>query len=245
MEWSDEGLVLARRRHGETSAIVSLFTRDHGRHLGLVRGGAGTRAGGLFQPGNLVTARWRARLEDQLGSFACELAEGFAARVLDDSGRLGALAAATAVLETGLPERAPYPALYAATLTLARRLSEPDYAAAYGRWEAGLLAELGFGRDLESCAATGVVDDLAFVSPRSGRAVSAAAGRPWADRLMTLPRFLSDADAEAGPAEIAAALALTGHFLERHLLAPARRHLPAARVRFAEHWSRAARPAAS
>jgi DNA repair protein RecO (recombination protein O) len=247
MEWTDEGLVLARRRHGETSAIVSLFTRERGRHLGLVRGGAGSRGGGLYQPGNRVVARWRARLEEHLGGFSAELAEGLAARVLDEPGALAALAAATAVLEAVLPERAPYPVLYADTLALARALGGPDDGAGarYVRWEAALLAELGFGLDLESCAATGVAEGLEFVSPRSGRAVSAAAGKPWADRLMRLPRFLADESAAATPPEIAAGLALTGHFLERHLLAPARRHLPAARVRLAERWARAGRSRAS
>ena len=238
MEWSDEAIVLARRRHGETSAIVSLFTRERGRHLGLVRGGAGSRAGGVFQPGNRVAARWRARLEDHLGSFTCELVEGLAARALDDADALGALAAATALLETALPERAPYPALYAGTLALARALGGPGDGARYVRWEAALLAELGFGLDLASCGATGVAEDLAFVSPRSGRAVSAGAGRPWADRLLALPRFLADDSAAATARQVADGMALTGHFLERHLLEPARRHLPPARTRYAERFAR-------
>jgi DNA repair protein RecO (recombination protein O) len=241
MEWSDEGLVLARRRHGESGAVVTLLTREHGRHLGLARGGGGARAGSVYQLGNRVAVRWRGRLEEHLGSFTCELVEEIAARHLDDATRLDALAAATALLATALPERHPYPQLFIASLALLRGLAERDFAAAYVRWEVELLGELGFGLDLAACAVSGASGDLAFVSPRSGRAVGRAAGRAYAERLLALPDFLARPDRAVSGADVAAGLALTGHFLERYVLEATRRSLPAARSRFVERWSRAAR----
>ncbi|MGQ0664753.1 MAG: DNA repair protein RecO [Pseudomonadota bacterium] len=241
MEWTDQGLVLARRRHGETAAIVSLLTRLHGRHLGLVRGGAGRRAGGLYEPGNLLAARWRARLDEHLGSYVCEPVEGFAARVLDDPLRLSALAAACALLEVTLAEREPHGALFKASLGLLRELAgaapaETGWAAAYVRWECGLLADLGFGLDLERCAATGRTEGLAYVSPRSGRAVSANAGEAYAVRLLVLPAFLKPGAAAPDPLQILHGLELTGHFLERRLWAGKERQEPPARLRFVDRW---------
>src|SRR5512132_1692127 len=191
MEWSDEGIVLATRSLGETSVVLSLLTRAHGRHSGLVRGGGGRRTRGLLQPGNRLAARWRARLADHLGTMSCEPGHVLASAVMADRGRLAAVAAACAVTETALPEREPLPELIAAVETAA------GWRAAYVRWELGLLTERGFGLDLGRCAATGTTDDLAYVSPRSGRAVSAAAGAPWKDRLLPLPAFLVDASAPA------------------------------------------------
>ncbi len=235
--------MLIRRRHGESNAVVTLFTQARGRHLGLVRGGGGRRHAGTFQLGNLLAARWRARLEEQLGSYVCELVESVAAHVLDDPGRLEALAACMELLDTVLPERHAYPELYAATRALVTNLMAPSYASDVVRWELGLLMTLGFGLDLTACAATGQLDELAYVSPRTGRAVSRDAGRALSGRLLELPAFLTsprkagDIDAP----DIAAGLVLTGHFLERHLLAPARRVMPPARLRLVDRWSRAAR----
>ena len=242
MDWSDRGIVLARRRHGESSAVVSLLTREHGRHAGLVRGGGGKRASSLYQPGNLLTAHWRARLAEHLGTLTAELADALASRVLDDALRLAALASACAVLETALPEREPHTPLFDATLTLLQRVAsgrEPvDWASTYARWELQSLAELGFGLDLDACAATGQRDDLAYVSPRTGRAVSREVGAPYADRLLALPAFLGTAQPAADAAEVAAALRITGHFLERHVFGPQNRQLPAARTRFIDRWRR-------
>ena len=243
MEWTDRGLVIQRRRHGENAAIVTVFTREHGRHPGLVRGGAGRRGGGLYQPGNLVDVRWRARLAEHLGTFSGELAEGLAARVLDQPLRLAALVAACALLETTLPEREAHHVLYAASVELLRGLGRDDWAAEYVRWEVLCLAELGFGLDLVSCAATGVRDDLVFVSPRTGRALSAKAGQHLAERLLRLPAFLRDGASRGSPAPpdaVLDGLILTGHFLERHVLAPHHRHLPAARIRLVDRWRRSA-----
>lgn len=239
MEWRDEGIVLARRRHGESSAVVSLFTRNHGRHAGLVRGGGGRRAGGVYQPGNVVSAVWRGRLSEHLGWYACEQVRNFAATVLDDPLRLGALSSACAIVETALPEREPHQALYDATLDLFGGLDGPDWAVRYVRWEARALADLGFGLDLSSCAATGARTDLAFVSPRSGRAVSRVAGQAYADRLFALPPFLNETgDSPPSPDMVLAGLKITGHFLDRNVMAAHDQPMPAARTQFVDRWRR-------
>ncbi len=242
MDWTDQGIVLARRRHGESAAVVSLLTREHGRHAGLVRGGSGKRAGSLYQPGNLLAAHWRARLAEHLGTLTAELVDAFASRVLDDALRLSALSAAVALLETALPEREPHTPLFDATLELFRALASAagavGWGSTYARWELQALAELGFGLDLEACAATGERENLAYVSPRTGRAVSGGAGAPYADRLFELPAFLGTAGAAGDPHDVTAALRITGHFLERHVFGPHNRRLPAARTRFMERWRR-------
>jgi DNA repair protein RecO (recombination protein O) len=232
MEWLDEGVVLSAREQGESSVIASLLTRYHGRHTGLVRGGAGRRGRGVLQPGNRVDCRWRGRLSEQLGTFACELTAATAPSALEQAPRLAALVAACAVLDTALPEREPLPAQYEGLLMLLYAIeSDSSWPAVYVRWEASLLADLGFGLDLRSCALTGVTEDLAFVSPRSGRAVSAEAGAPWRQRLLTLPAFLINPAAVAAASDIAAGLTLTGHFLRRCVFAEHDRDLPAARAR--------------
>ena len=190
MDWSDRAIVLSARKHGESSAIVSVLTRAHGRHAGLVRGGAGRRARGTFEPGNEVTARWRARLDEHLGTFACELLVSHAARLLDAPLPLAALAAACAVADAALPEREPHGVVHDGLAALLAALHEPGFAESYVRWELALLAELGFGLDLSACAATGATGGLVFVSPRTGRAVSGQAGAPYRDRLLALPAFL-------------------------------------------------------
>lgn len=246
MEWRDAGIVLATRPHGESGLIVTLLTSAHGRHAGLVRGGTSKSARGLYQPGNLVTASWKARLEDQLGLYACELAEANAAALMHDAGRLAALTAACSVADIALPDRQPHPLLFDATLALLAALRDApaaSYGAAYVEWEMVVLQDLGFGLDLTCCAATGTTEDLVWVSPRSGRAVSAAAGEPWRDKLLPLPAFLRHVDGEGegetepDEAAIAAGLRLTGWFLDRHVLAAQPHHLPPARERFVRRWS--------
>ncbi len=243
MEWSDEGIVLSARKHGESSAIVVLLTRAHGRHAGLVRGGAGSRARGTYEPGNEVMARWRARLEEHLGTYACELTRAHAARLLDEPARLAALSSACAVADATLPEREPHGAVFENLVTLLHALQTPHWAEAFVRWELGLLRELGFGLDLSPRAATGVNDRLAYVSPKSGRAVSLAAGEPYRDKLLPLPPFLLKED-EAGaqgvvpPEQIADGLKLCGYFLERHVFTPHGGSIPAARIRLVDRLSR-------
>jgi DNA repair protein RecO (recombination protein O) len=235
MHWRDEGIILSVRPHGEHSAVVHLLTRDRGRHAGLARGALGSRQRGLFQPGNLVAATWSGRLAEHLGNYSCEAIEAYAARVLDDADRLAALSAAAAVCERALPEREPHPPCYDGLRALLEALTGPHWAAVYVRWELALLAELGFGLDLTACAAGGDNDRLAYVSPRSGRAVSLAAGAPYRDRLLALPGFLVGRG-DDGPGEIGAGLALTGFFLERHVFAPHHQPLPPARRRLAERF---------
>ena len=230
MDWRDEGIVLSLRKHGESAVIAHLLTQHHGRHAGLVRGGNSTKMRGVLELGNEVSAEWRARLEDHLGAFTVELRESHAARVLSDAGRLSAMLSACALMDVCLPEREPYPNLYAALRSLLAVLPEDAWAAAYVVWELSLLAELGFGLDLSACAATGVTTGLVYVSPKSGRAVSAAAGAKYMDRLLPLPGFLVGAG-EADEHAILEGLRLTGYFLDRHVLTPHAKALPDARMR--------------
>ena len=227
--------MLSARRHGENSVVVHLLTRGQGRHAGLVRGGQGRRARGIYQPGNLVAARWSARLAEHLGNYTCELVEAHAARVFDDPARLAALSAAAALAETALPEREPHAACFEGFLALLEALTGAHWAEVYVRWELALLSELGFGLDLASCAAGGANDQLAYVSPKSGRAVSLAAGEPYRDKLLALPGFLTG-HGGGGTEQVEQGLALTGFFLERHVFAPHHRDLPAARRRLAERF---------
>ncbi len=234
MEWSDDGIVLTMRRHGETSAVVTLMTPEHGRHAGLVRGGASPRGRGMLATGSRVRVRWRGRLEDHLGVLVCEPVDAVAARLFTDGARLAALAAACALVEATMPERAPSGGVYVALSSLLDALGgAEDWPAAYVRWELVLLTELGFGLDLGRCAATGRNDQLAYVSPKSGRAVSLSAGEPYRDRLLPLPPFLVNGPGLPSPADIAAGLRLTEFFLSRHAL-PEPAALPAARERLVE-----------
>jgi len=232
MDWTDHGYVLGARKHGESALIVSLLTAEHGRHAGLVRGGTGSRARGLYQPGNLLRATWRARLSEHLGAFTCEMERAHAATLMQEKLPLLALSAATVLLDRALPERAPFPDLFAGFGVLVDALGRPGWETAYVMWERDLLAELGFGLDLASCAATGETEGLVWVSPKTGRAVSAAAGEPWRDRLLCLPAFLlaDGGGRAAAPSEIVDGLRLTGHFLKEHVLGGAPDALPAARA---------------
>jgi len=234
MDWTDDGIVLSARRHGENALIVTLLTREHGRHAGLVRGGASARNRGLYQPGNRLAVSWRARLSEHLGSFSCELQRSWAARLMQAPLPLLALSAATALLDSALPERAPVPGLFESVEELIVSLDGPGWPIGYIRWELALLAELGFGLDLSACAATGEVEGLVYVSPKSGRAVSAAAGRVYRDRLLALPGFLLAQESEASAEDICAGLKLTGYFLAKYVLADTKDGLPQARQRLAE-----------
>ena len=242
MEWRDEGIVLSRRALGERDALLILFTPGHGRHLGIVKGGSGRRRGPLLQPGNRLEATWRARLERHLGQFDLEAIRLYPAGFLDRPRELAALAAALALLEATLPERDPHPRLYTALLALLELLAPaaPDWPAAYVDFELLLLSELGFGLDLGVCAMTGETADLAYVSPKTGRAVSREAAGEWAPRLLPLPAFLAtgapEVPAEIPSSEIAQGLQLAGHFLNRHIFEPAARPMPAPRARFAGLW---------
>jgi DNA repair protein RecO (recombination protein O) len=244
MEWTDEGIVLGVRRHGEANAILELMTREHGRHLGLVRGGAGSRLRPVLQPGNTVRAVWRARLDEHLGHYLVEGLRLRAAGFLPVPYALYGLTHLCALVRL-LPERDPHAELQAELELILDSFDRPDRAAfEVARFELKLLAELGFGLDLTECAATGVRHDLVYVSPKSGRAVSRAAGEAWADKLLRLPPFLSAASAAnvASAEELMDAFALTGFFLERHVLEPRGLPLPDARGNFVSAVSRALQP---
>ena len=219
MEWRDEGIVIAVRRHGETSAIAELLTGQHGRCMGLVRGGRSRMQRPMLQPGNLVSAVWRARLEDHLGTFQLEPLALKAGSYIDDSFKLAGLST-LANLSQLLPEREPHPRLYGALLLVLDTLDDDAvWPALLVRWELGLLEELGFGLDLSRCAATGLSNDLAYISPKTGRAVSRSSGDPYRDKLFALPQFLNGGP-DATPAEVAESLRMTGYFLARHLFEP-------------------------
>ncbi|MGA8172107.1 MAG: DNA repair protein RecO [Methylocystis sp.] len=231
MQWRDEGLVIGVRRHGETSAILELMTRAHGRHLGLVRGGAGSAMRAVLQPGNQVDATWRARLDHQLGAYVVEPLRSRVARLIDHGYALHGVAFLCALLRL-LPERDPHAEIYEMACLIADRLGSTDYAPALlARFEVAMLSALGFGLDLSACALTGAREDLAYVSPKSGRAVSKGAGEPWRERLLRYPAFLRDDDFVTRPdeAELDAAFRLTGHFLNRDVFAPRGAPMPPAR----------------
>ena len=240
MEWHDTGFVLAARRHGENAVIVELLTRDHGRHAGRVRGGQSPKLRPVLQPGNEVAAVWRGRLAEHLGTVVCEIVRTHAAGILDDPDRLAALAAAAALVAAALPEREPHPDVFASFARLVEALdSADDWPARYVGWEQDLLAALGFGLDLGRCAVTGATTDLAYVSPRTGRAVSRAAGLPYHDKLLRLPGFLWRSES-ADRDQIALGMSLTEHFLVHHVFVPQGRLLPSARTRLGERMQRAA-----
>lgn len=237
MDWRDHGYVLTARRHGEGDAILTLFTRGHGRHLGLMKGGASRAKRPFLESGNLVAASWRARLSEQLGHFQVEPLRAIPALFLNDPARLSALLAACAAMEAALPEREPHAEIYDDLTLLIETLeaARADWPAEYVRWETRLLGALGFGLDLARCALTGAGDDLAYVSPGSGRAASREAGEAYRDKLLALPRFLVDPATPPTPDDLAAGLRLTGHFLETHVFAhSARPGLGEARRRMVE-----------
>lgn len=221
MEWTDEALVIGTRRHGEANAVLDLMTRERGRHTGLVRGGRGRRLAATLQPGNTVRATWRARLDEHLGLYTVELVEARAARLIATALGVHGVQTVAAHLRL-LPERDPHAELLDAAFVLLDHLEEAEVAGALmARFELAVLEALGFGLDLGACALTGATADLAYVSPKTGRAASREAGAPYADRLLALPAFLLG-EAASGPTaeDVRAALRLTGHFLVHHVVEP-------------------------
>jgi DNA repair protein RecO (recombination protein O) len=225
MEWRDEGIILSVRGHGETSAIVEVFTADHGRVLGLVRGGRSRRLRPALQAGNSIDLSWRARLEEHLGLMMVEATAFRAGFIMENALRLSGLSSLTGLAQA-LPEREPHKKLYEASRIVLDALNHDEvWPALYVRWEMGLLDELGFGLDLTTCASTGQGHDLVYVSPKSGKAVSREAGLPYCNRLLPLPAFLRG---ETG-GDVCDGLKLTGYFLERHVMAPRQLALPPSR----------------
>ncbi len=237
MEWRDEGTLLSVRMHGESSAIIEVFTAAHGRHAGVVRGGASRRMAPVLQPGTQLAVTWRARLDDHIGSYAVEPVRSRAG-LMGDAVALAGLNAICAMLRVSLPEREPHPGLWRATMALLDALEAEGWARTYLEWELRLLGDLGFGLDLSRCAVTGTAEGLAYISPRTGRAVSVAGAGDWAARLLPLPPTLLGTGAMTG-AQIGQGLAITGHFLAREL-GPVLRGgtLPEARARLVERLGR-------
>lgn len=241
MQWIDEGLVLGLRRHGETSVVLELMTPEHGRHLGLVHGGRSRRMQPVLQPGNLLRATWRARLDGALGAYHVEPLRSEVSRLMGSGLALYGIGHLCALLRL-LPERDPHPDLYEAAKVLIEHLDDPGIAPALMvRFELAVLAGLGFGLDLSHCAATGANDALVYVSPKSGRAVSASAGEPYRDRLLALPPFLRDRDQPGSgwrtpdAHDVREGFTLTGYFLDQHVWRPRALAPPEERTRFVAH----------
>lgn len=239
MEWQEQGVLLAVRRHGETAAIIEVFTGEHGRHAGVVHGGTSRKIAPILQPGAQLSVTWRARLEEHLGTFRVEPVQSRAGVVMADRLALAGLNAITGLLCFCLPEREPHNRLYQRTIALLDLLGVSEaWPLAYLRWELTLLDDMGFGLDLSRCAVTGELDDLAFVSPRSGRAVSAEAAGDWRDRLLPLPPALLG-HGVGEPADVLEGLKTTGFFLKNRL-APQMgdRDVPLARQRLLDALAR-------
>ena len=235
MSFSDHGIILDARAHGETHAVVHVFTEHYGRRAGLVYGGQGRKMRPVLQPGNEVRAEWKGRGEDSLGHFSLELTRARAAEAMTDRLALAGLSAACAVAFACLPEREAHAPSYRAMAVLLDNLDAVEvWPALMARWELGLLAELGFGLTLDKCAASGAAEDLIYVSPRSACAVSAEAGAPYKDKLLPLPAFLKGEPVEPSVSDALGALKTTGYFLETRILHLADKTLPEARLRVAD-----------
>jgi DNA repair protein RecO (recombination protein O) len=237
MDWSDDGIVLGLRHFGESSAILEALTREHGRHLGLLRGATSKRLKGALEPGNVLKLHWRARIDQQLGSYTIELASARAAQFFHDGLKLAGLSATCAIVAATLPEREAHTRVFEAMDAMLSTVAEkasPVWLEDYVRFEIVLLEDLGFGLDLGECAVTGSREGLAFVSPKTGRAVTAEAAAPYRQRLLALPRFLTPEDGAASVQDLVDGLALTGFFLERVALEQHGTALPAARGRLTE-----------
>lgn len=227
MEWREEGVLLSTRPYGESGAIIEAFTASYGRHAGVVRGGGSRRMAPILQPGAQLYLRWNARLSEHLGQFQVEPVRSRAGAVMGDRNALAGLSAICGLLGFCLPERAAYPALYARSVALLDGLGAEKWAQAYLGWELALLGAMGFALSLETCAVTGSTDDLVYVSPKTGRAVSRAAAGDWADKLLPLADCLKGAGDD-----LADGFAVTGHFLHNHLAASlGEKPLPGARDR--------------
>ena len=206
---SEKALVLSSRRLGENAWIISLFSRENGRTLGVFKK---KKAPDI---GTFVTARWRARLSEQMGTFYLEETDPFSIQYLDDPNRLNCISSLCALLDDTLPERQAFDTLYQKTVSFLASLDEPDFLKNYALFEKDLLSEIGFGLDTSCCAGGGNADDLAYISPKTGRAVSREKGKPYHDKLLPLPRFLWQPVA-ASHQDIRQSLNLTGYFLIRH-----------------------------
>ncbi len=237
-QWQDQGIVLAARPHGEGGAVVSLLTQNQGRHAGYVRGAHSSKMRGTLEAGNLVDVRWQARIEGNLGSLSLELVQSFAPRFMQDPLRLAALQSSCALCDAALPEREGHPGLFHGLLALFEALESDIWGAACVMWEIAFLKDLGFSLDFSKCAGGGPVNDLAYMSPKTGRAVSHKAAEPYKDKLLPLPDFLKPGGSEIGYEEILTGLRLTGFFLEHWAFAHHSKGVPQARLMFQERFEK-------
>ncbi len=241
MDWSDNAIVLSTRKYGENDLLVSLLTENHGRYMGYVKGGLSKSKSPIYQVGNIVNARWAARLEEQLGLFICELDASVSARYMSEAGKLNLIVSACAMAETSLPERAPIASFYHHLKDFLCGLDETCPIYSYIKLEVCLLEELGYGLDFSCCAASGGTENLVYVSPKSGRAVSLIAGEPYKNKLLPLPSFMLADNENNNQAEdvneIKKGFVLTGYFFERHLNGVEGKKLPPARVRLVDRFA--------
>lgn len=234
--WQDDGIILSVRGHGETGGVVSILTLGHGRAIGYVYGATSSKMRGVLEPGNTVNVQWSAKSSEQLGTFTLELEKSISADVMDDPAKLTAMQSALTLADKTLPEREKHPGVFEGTKALLASFATDIWAPTYIYWEIGLLRELGFGLDLSKCAATGAVDNLIYVSPKSGCAVSAAAGEIYKERLLHVPPFLRGGGG-FGPADILEGLKLTGHFFRHRVFSLSNSNLPEPRLRLEEKFS--------
>lgn len=236
--WKDQGVVLSARSHGENGAIVSLLTETQGRHAGYVRGAQGSKLRGTLEIGNIVDVSWQSRTSDSLGSFSPELSRGTAALFMQDPVKLSAMQSACALCDEALPERESHPGLYHGLCTLFETLQSDIWGAAYVMWEIAFLKELGFSLDLTQCAGGGDKHELVYVSPKTGRAVSASEGEPYKSKLLNLPSFLRPQGGEMSEQDILDGLRMTGYFLEHWVFTHHSRGVPHARLLFEERFAK-------
>ena len=239
LSWQDSGIILSLRPHGENGGIVSLLTQNHGRAAGYVYGINSSRVRGMLEIGNLVSAQWSAKTHDQLGAYAMELDTSFAGNIIDSPVKLTALQSACALADKTLPEHETHPGVYEGMLALLNAFGSEIWPAAYIYWEIALLRELGFGLDFSKCVATGATENLRYVSPKSGCAVSEEAAEPYKDVMLRLPPFLRG-EARLEPADVLDGLKLTGHFLLHRVFSQANSNLPEPRLRLEEKYAKMA-----
>lgn len=237
-QWQDQGIVLSARAHGENGAVVALLTEHNGRHAGYVHGAQSSKKRAMVEPGCTVSVAWSSRVSDALGTFQMEPDTGLPHGVMDDPLKLGALLSACALCDAALPEREGHPGLFYGLRALIDTLESDVWAASYVMWELALLKELGFGLDLTKCAMNGDLATLTHVSPKSGRAVSAAQAAPYKERLLPLPEFLKPSGGGADDADVYTGLKLTGYFLEHWVFAHHTKGVPEARIRFGERFGK-------
>ena len=233
MNWTDKGIIIENRKYGETSSILTMLTAEHGKHSGLIKGARNKKSRGMYEIGYLAHVEWKARLEESLGYFKCELLNAYTCAYLNDPMRLAGISSICSVLNGALPEREPSNPIYESLSSFISKLSSNDWLKNYINFELKLLSELGFSLNLLSCAVTGQVNELCYVSPKTGRAVSKNVGNPYKERLLALPPFLVE-ESHSSNTDILNGLNLTGYFLKRNVFAQVNRGLPAARDRLVD-----------